>query len=93
MLCSSFILCSSKKDIPISEKGIMIGSLGYFILPLDLVPDFIAGFGYTDDIVVMFIVVKKIMKYVDDEVKIKVYDSLFEWFNVEYEEIEKILKI
>ena len=71
----------------------MIGSLGYFILPLDLVPDFIAGFGYTDDIVVMFIVVKKIMKYVDDEVKIKVYDSLFEWFNVEYEEIEKILKI
>ena len=82
-----------KKDVPMSEKGIIIGALGYFILPLDLVPDFMVGLGYTDDVGAMFIAIKKISKYVDDDVKIKVYTTLFDWFNVEYEVVEKILKM
>lgn len=82
-----------KKDIPTSEKGMIIGVLGYFILPIDLIPDFMVGLGYTDDVGAMFLAIKKISKYVDDEVKIKVYTTLFDWFNVEYEVVEKILKI
>lgn len=30
-------------------KGVVAGALGYFILPTDAIPDFIAGLGYTDD--------------------------------------------
>lgn len=82
-----------KADIPVAEKGIIIGALGYFILPIDLIPDFIMGLGYTDDIGAMLIAIKKSMKYVDEEVKNQVYLKLNDWFNTDYEEIEKILKV
>lgn len=82
-----------KDDVPVAEKGIIIGALGYFILPIDLIPDFIAGLGYTDDIGAMLIAIKKSMDYVDEEVKNKVYLKLNEWFDTDYEEIEKILKV
>ena len=36
-------------EIGLSDKAIIIGTLGYFILPLDLIPDSIPGAGYTDD--------------------------------------------
>lgn len=82
-----------KDDVPVAERGIIIGALGYFILPIDLIPDFIAGLGYTDDIGAMLIAIKKSMDYVDEEIKNKVYLKLNEWFDTDYEEIEKILKV
>lgn len=82
-----------KDDIPVAEKGIIIGALGYFILPIDLIPDFIMGLGYTDDIGAMLIAIKKSMNYVDEKVKNQVYLKLNDWFDTDYEEIEKILKV
>lgn len=82
-----------KDDIPVAEKGIIIGALGYFILPIDLIPDFIMGLGYTDDIGAMLIAVKKSMNYVDEEVKNQVYLKLNDWFDTDYEDVEKILKV
>lgn len=82
-----------KNDVPVAEKGIIIGALGYFILPIDLIPDFIAGLGYTDDVGAMLIVIKKSMDYVDEDIKSKVYLKLNEWFDVGYEEVENILKV
>lgn len=82
-----------KDDIPVAEKGIIIGALGYFILPIDLIPDFIMGLGYTDDIGAMLIAIKKSMNYVDEEVKNQVYLKLNDWFDTDYEDIEKILKV
>src|SRR4051794_34959516 len=35
-----------KKEVPLKTKAIIIGALGYFILPLDLIPDVAAGVGY-----------------------------------------------
>lgn len=80
-----------KNDIPIAERGIIIGTLGYFILPFDLMPDFILGLGYTDDVGVMLIAIHKCMQYVDTEVKNQVYLKLNDWFDTDYEEVEKIL--
>ena len=36
-------------EITLVEKATIIGTLGYFILPIDILPDAIAGVGYTDD--------------------------------------------
>ncbi|GAF65452.1 hypothetical protein BTS2_2350 [Bacillus sp. TS-2] len=30
-----------------------LGIIGYFLLPADLIPDFIPGFGYLDDVVII----------------------------------------
>ncbi len=82
-----------KDNVPIAEKGLIIGALGYFILPVDLIPDFIMGLGYTDDISAMIIAIRKSMSYVDEKVKKQVYLKLNNWFDTDYEEIEEILKI
>ncbi len=36
-------------DVNLKEKAMIIGTLGYFILPVDLLPDALVGIGYTDD--------------------------------------------
>jgi uncharacterized membrane protein YkvA (DUF1232 family) len=34
-------------------KAILLGALAYFIMPADLIPDIIAGLGFTDDLTVL----------------------------------------
>jgi uncharacterized membrane protein YkvA (DUF1232 family) len=37
------------EETPTAAKGMMLAGLAYFVLPTDVIPDFIAGLGYTDD--------------------------------------------
>jgi len=41
--------CAKDEETPTAAKGMMLAALAYFVLPTDVVPDFIAGLGYTDD--------------------------------------------
>ena len=45
-------------EIELAEKAIIIGTLGYFILPLDLIPDSKPGAGYTDDATALMAAIK-----------------------------------
>jgi uncharacterized membrane protein YkvA (DUF1232 family) len=45
--------CMLDPATPGRTRGIILAALAYFVLPLDIVPDFIAGFGFTDDIAVL----------------------------------------
>ena len=33
-----------------ADKAIIMGAIGYFISPLDVIPDLVPGLGYTDDV-------------------------------------------
>ena len=46
--------CALDRNTPMKAKGILFGALAYFILPIDVVPDFILGLGFTDDMAVLF---------------------------------------
>ena len=81
-----------KDDVPLKDKIIITGALGYFILPIDLIPDFIPLAGYTDDVAGMLFAIKKCMNYVDDEIKEKVSAKLVSWFNVERDYVDNLLK-
>lgn len=37
------------RETPMSAKVILAGAIAYFVMPVDLIPDFIAGLGLTDD--------------------------------------------
>jgi len=41
--------CAQDDETPLAAKGMMLAALAYFVLPIDAIPDFIAGLGYTDD--------------------------------------------
>ncbi|MDZ7823896.1 MAG: YkvA family protein [Ahrensia sp.] len=45
--------CALDNETPMRVRGTLLAALAYFILPLDMLPDFIAGFGFTDDIAVI----------------------------------------
>jgi len=38
---------------PMAAKGIMLGALAYFVMPIDAIPDVFAGIGFTDDAAVI----------------------------------------
>ena len=45
--------CALDPQTPLKVKGILLAALAYFIMPIDLVPDFILGLGFTDDLTVL----------------------------------------
>ncbi|MES0008707.1 YkvA family protein [Mesorhizobium sp. M0062] len=45
--------CALDRKTPLRAKGILLAALGYFVLPVDVIPDFVFGLGFTDDIAVL----------------------------------------
>ncbi|EKF41803.1 hypothetical protein NA8A_14339 [Nitratireductor indicus C115] len=45
--------CALDSNTPSRVRGILLAALAYFVLPIDLVPDFLLGFGFTDDMAVI----------------------------------------
>lgn len=58
-------------SLSVKEKGMIIGALGYFILPIDVVPDFMLPIGYTDDLTLLTYVFTKLKSAVTPEIKNK----------------------
>lgn len=56
------------KDVPKSAKTLIVGALGYLILPTDLVPDFIPALGFTDDLTALMVVLRNLYKYITPEI-------------------------
>lgn len=45
--------CATDRETPFRARGILLAALGYFVLPLDAVPDVFAFIGFTDDVAVL----------------------------------------
>lgn len=67
-------------DIDTKEKAVIIGALGYFILPIDLIPDAIPVAGFTDDLAVLIAAYKFVEHNITPEIKAKAKSKLAEWF-------------
>ena len=70
-------------SVPSSMKLKILGALGYFILPLDFIPDAILGLGFTDDLAALAWALFKMKKYITPEIKQKARDRMREWFGPE----------
>lgn len=61
------------EKVSVRHKAYIVGALGYFILPLDLIPDgLLPMIGFTDDIAVMTLVLKLVKDSITTEIKAKV---------------------
>ena len=45
--------CAVDSGTPLYVKAMLMGAIAYFIAPTDVIPDFIAALGYTDDAAVL----------------------------------------
>jgi len=58
--------------VPFKHKAYIVGALGYFIMPIDLIPDGILPIiGFTDDIAVMAFVLNLVKESITPEIKAK----------------------
>jgi|SRR5690606_11731155 uncharacterized membrane protein YkvA (DUF1232 family) len=52
---------------PANAKAVLLGALGYFIVPLDIVPDLLGAFGYGDDLAVILAAIKAVESSIREE--------------------------
>lgn len=69
-----------RKETPVWARRIIMGALGYLLMPIDALPDITPIVGYTDDIGVLGIGLVTVAAYVNDEVRTKSRTQLSKWF-------------
>ena len=45
--------CAFDRATPLHVKGTLVGAIAYFVLPFDVIPDFLPVLGFTDDAAVL----------------------------------------
>lgn len=74
--------------ISAADKLIITAALGYLILPIDLVPDWLPG-GFIDDGLILAWALKQMQGVITNQAKQQAQAKLREWFpNVNVEELE-----
>jgi uncharacterized membrane protein YkvA (DUF1232 family) len=68
--------CAIDPATPLQVKAILFGALAYFIMPIDVIPDFVAWFGFTDDAAVMYAAIRSVSNHIKPEHKERARDSL-----------------
>ena len=58
--------CALDAKTPRKVKMVLFGALGYFVLPVDAVPDVIAGLGFTDDATVLATALAVVGSHIQD---------------------------
>lgn len=74
-----------RKETPMWARNVILGTLGYFISPIDALPDLTPLIGYTDDVGVLSFGLVTIACYVNDEVRIKARKKVKKWFGKSFD--------
>lgn len=67
-------------NTPMWAKTLIFGALGYFILPIDAIPDMIPVAGFSDDLVTLAAAVTAVGKHMTPEQSEKAKITLAKWF-------------
>lgn len=68
------------KAVSNADKAKIYGALGYFLLPLDILPDFIPMAGYTDDLTAVIWALHTVWKNITPEIKAQAAAKTAQWF-------------
>ena len=68
------------KDVPIKDKIVLAAALGYFIAPIDLIPDIFGILGIVDDGIILKWAYDRISVYVTPEMEEEAKLQLKKWF-------------
>lgn len=68
--------CAFDPQTPLKVRGMLLAALAYFVLPFDLVPDMIAGLGFTDDLSVLLTAIGLVQAHLRPEHRRKAHETL-----------------
>jgi uncharacterized membrane protein YkvA (DUF1232 family) len=77
-LCLYYASMSS--ETPAWARAAIAGALGYFILPIDSIPDFLPVAGYTDDMAALALAAATVAAHVKPEHVDRADETLARWF-------------
>ena len=68
-------------SVPVIVKATVVAALGYFICPIDLIPDFLPG-GFIYDLAVLTATLRQVCYYSNKDVKERVEELIPEWSKI-----------
>jgi len=57
-------LAAVDRRTPASARAVLFAALAYFVIPTDMIPDFIAALGYTDDATVLMVALRALSPHI-----------------------------
>lgn len=72
----------------IKDKAVIIGALGYFICPIDLIPDIMIGTGFLDDASILMFALTTISSSITPEIKMDARKRLHQIFEFDDSELD-----
>ena len=68
--------CAIDPTTPLQVKAILFGALAYFVVPFDVIPDFFALVGFSDDAVVLYAAVRAVLPHLKPEHRDRAKEAL-----------------
>ncbi len=59
--------CATDDTTPARVKGMLLAALAYFVVPVDLLPDFLPGLGFTDDLTVLLTTLGLVRSHITED--------------------------
>lgn len=80
-----------RKETPAWAKRIIVGSIAYFLSPIDAIPDLAPFIGFTDDWSILTFGLVTIACYIDDDVRDSALSKAESWLGrIDSNEIDKV---
>ena len=73
---TSVYYCAIDPATPLQVKAILFGALAYFVVPFDIVPDFIAILGFGDDAAVLYAAIRMVLPHIKPAHRAQAKDAL-----------------
>jgi uncharacterized membrane protein YkvA (DUF1232 family) len=59
--------CALDPKTPVRVRGVLLAALAYFVLPFDVLPDLLAGIGFSDDASVLLLAIGTVAAHITPE--------------------------
>ena len=79
-LALTLYFCFRDPETPMRAKALIASALGYFILPLDAIPDLTPVVGFADDLGALMVAAAVVAAHIKPEHRRQAEEKLREWF-------------
>jgi uncharacterized membrane protein YkvA (DUF1232 family) len=71
--------CAFDPKTPVRVRGILLAALAYFVLPIDAIPDVLAGIGFSDDASILLLAIATVQAHITPAHRAAAKQALADW--------------